>query len=185
MRSKGISVIGYLLEITSNILFSFSSSPSLFTSSPSLTMSSSILRLSRLHRAASCSFSLSCSNHPRRAMMSALRTNNTHPLSSLSDSPPIVIPDAASIPSDAAAPQTAARPPPVPKAEKPRPKIKATKAALTMVRSFSHVALVYSSAPILDSARCFSNKCIAQWTNTPAHSHRCAEQGLCWALIPS
>ncbi|KIK04303.1 hypothetical protein K443DRAFT_93378 [Laccaria amethystina LaAM-08-1] len=95
-------------------------------------MSTSILRLSRLHRAASCSFSLSCSNHPRRAMMSALRTNNTHPLSSLSDSPPVVIPDATSMPSDAAAPQTAARPPPVPKAEKPRPKIKATKAALTM-----------------------------------------------------
>lgn len=33
---------------------------------------------------------------------------------------------------DAAAPQTAARPPAVPKVEKPRPKLRATKAALTM-----------------------------------------------------
>ncbi|KII86338.1 hypothetical protein PLICRDRAFT_114557 [Plicaturopsis crispa FD-325 SS-3] len=47
----------------------------------------------------------------------------------LADSPPVVVP---ALSADAASPQTAARPPPAPKVERPRPKIKATKAALTM-----------------------------------------------------
>ncbi|KDQ54929.1 hypothetical protein JAAARDRAFT_38043 [Jaapia argillacea MUCL 33604] len=56
----------------------------------------------------------------------------------LSESQPLVIPSTRTVPppaglsSDAASPQIAARPPPAPKVEKPRPKIKATKAALTI-----------------------------------------------------
>ncbi|KAK0232908.1 iron sulfur assembly protein 1 [Armillaria fumosa] len=67
----------------------------------------------------------------RRAMMSAYRPNQSL---SLVDSPPVVVPSSSSttLDSDAAAPQVVARPPPVPKAEKPRPKIRATKAALTI-----------------------------------------------------
>ncbi|KAF5337400.1 hypothetical protein D9611_003392 [Ephemerocybe angulata] len=80
----------------------------------------------------------------RRAMMSALRSPATPspPLQSLSDSPssPSTSTSSNSVPldsrtmlsRDAAAPQTAARPPAAPKAEKPRPKIRASKAALTM-----------------------------------------------------
>lgn len=66
--------------------------------------------------------------------MSALRPNSaSSPL--LADSPPVVVPSVTSLSPDAAAPQTAAAPPPVPKAEKQRPKIRATKAALSIVRS--------------------------------------------------
>ena len=42
-------------------------------------------------------------------------------------------PSAKDLSADAASPQVAARPPPVPKAERPRPKIRAAKAAITMV----------------------------------------------------
>jgi iron-sulfur cluster assembly protein len=38
------------------------------------------------------------------------------------------------IPSDAASPQVAAKPPKPPRAEKPKPRLRATKAALTLVR---------------------------------------------------
>jgi iron-sulfur cluster assembly accessory protein len=84
----------------------------------------------------------------RRAMMSALShspdlhsaTKPSKPLAStpeLPDSPPIVIPSPKSLSSDAASPQTVARPPPAPKVEKPRPQLKATKAAITIVRLIS------------------------------------------------
>ncbi|KAF7310484.1 Iron-binding protein isca [Mycena chlorophos] len=49
--------------------------------------------------------------------------------------PPLVIPadlPSGSLSPDAAAPQTAARPPPAPKPEKPRPVLRASKAALTI-----------------------------------------------------
>ncbi|KAK0207968.1 hypothetical protein DFS33DRAFT_1252888 [Desarmillaria ectypa] len=69
----------------------------------------------------------------RRAMMSAYRPNQS--LSPV-DSPPVAVPSSSSssttLDSSAAAPQVVARPPPVPKAEKLRPKIRATKAALTI-----------------------------------------------------
>lgn len=87
------------------------------------------------------SASLSTPTH-RQAMMSALtHPHELHPSaqpkklpasSELPDSPPIVVPATASLSSDAASPQTVARPPPVPKAEKPRPQLKATKAAITI-----------------------------------------------------
>ncbi|KAI0641204.1 hypothetical protein C8Q79DRAFT_992438 [Trametes meyenii] len=62
----------------------------------------------------------------------------------LGEAPPVVAPSSSSLSSskkpptarnlspDAASPQVAARPPPVPKAERPRPKIRAAKAAITL-----------------------------------------------------
>lgn len=79
----------------------------------------------------------------RRAMMSALssqpqRPPEAHSSSSakqpLKDSPPVVVPTAKSLSSEPASPQVAARPPPIPKAERPRPTIRSTKAVLSMVR---------------------------------------------------
>ncbi|KAJ7037502.1 hypothetical protein C8F04DRAFT_999198 [Mycena alexandri] len=66
----------------------------------------------------------------RRAMMSAFRPQGderTVPIP-----PPLVVPSSTLLSPDAAAPQTVARPPPLPKAEKPRPVLRATKAALTI-----------------------------------------------------
>ncbi|KAF8886104.1 hypothetical protein CPB85DRAFT_1441993 [Mucidula mucida] len=52
----------------------------------------------------------------------------------LADSPPVVVPSTSSttLDSDVSSPQIAARPPPAPKTEKPRPKIRAMKSALTI-----------------------------------------------------
>ncbi|KAF9455520.1 hypothetical protein BDZ94DRAFT_1278000 [Collybia nuda] len=70
----------------------------------------------------------------RRAMMSAVRTGPDHPPQpALSESPPATIPSATTLSPDAASPQVAAAPPPAPKAaEKPRPRIRSTKVALTI-----------------------------------------------------
>ncbi|KAK2461739.1 hypothetical protein APHAL10511_006202 [Amanita phalloides] len=65
----------------------------------------------------------------RRIVLPALHPRSHPPLA---DSPPVVIPATPSLSSDAAAPQTAARPPAAPKTEKPRPRIKSTKTALTI-----------------------------------------------------
>jgi iron-sulfur cluster assembly accessory protein len=66
-------------------------------------------------------------------MMSAFRSRETEfPVPSLPDSPPLVTPSAISLSPDASSPQIAARPPPAPKVEKPRPKLRASKAALTI-----------------------------------------------------
>lgn len=80
----------------------------------------------------------------RHAFMSALSRPSTSappvPHSpTLGETPPVVVPPSGKAPSpkdlsaDAASPQTAARPPPVPKAERLRPKIRAAKAAITVV----------------------------------------------------
>ncbi|KAF8349865.1 hypothetical protein F5887DRAFT_942713 [Amanita rubescens] len=67
----------------------------------------------------------------RSAIIPAVRhRDRSHP--PLADSPPVVVPTASSLSPDAAAPQIAARPPAAPKAEKLRPKIRSTKAALTI-----------------------------------------------------
>ncbi|KAG0699736.1 hypothetical protein DFH29DRAFT_35954 [Suillus ampliporus] len=77
----------------------------------------------------------------RRAMMSALSSQPQRPPEALSssnakqplkDSPPVVVPTATSLSPDAASPQVAARPPPVPKLDRPRPTIRSTKAVLSM-----------------------------------------------------
>jgi iron-sulfur cluster assembly 1 len=116
-----------------------------------------MLRMHRLQYATRLPFLYPCSapTH-RRAMMSVLShspdlhsvTKPNKPLASpeLPDSPPIVIPSPKSLSSDAASPQTVARPPPAPKAEKPRPQLKATKAAITIVRLIS-ILYLYLSHP--------------------------------------
>ncbi|KAG2160153.1 uncharacterized protein EDB93DRAFT_1074231 [Suillus bovinus] len=77
----------------------------------------------------------------RRAMMSALSSQTQRPLEAhsssdakqpLKDSPPVVVPTAKSLSSEPASPQVAARPPPIPKVERPRPTIRSTKAVLSM-----------------------------------------------------
>ena len=85
----------------------------------------------------------------RHAMMSALSHDGTPtttplPKKPLGQTPPVVVPSQkASEPSaktlspEPASPQTAARPPAAPKAERRKPTIKATKAAITLVRHFS------------------------------------------------
>ncbi|KAJ6627003.1 hypothetical protein B0H10DRAFT_2161484 [Mycena sp. CBHHK59/15] len=102
-------------------------------------MSSSVVRFARLHHAArfsSLPFLYPCISTTvvpaRRAMMSAFRPREHEHALPLPETPPVVIPSAASLSPDAAAPQTVARPPPLPKAEKPRPVLRATKAALTI-----------------------------------------------------
>ncbi|KAF5377267.1 hypothetical protein D9615_006420 [Tricholomella constricta] len=73
----------------------------------------------------------------RRAMMSAFRShpgapNVATPPTAPSTSTSTVTPPTPALVADAAAPQIAARPPPVPKVEKARPKIRSSKAALTI-----------------------------------------------------
>ncbi|CAK5279877.1 unnamed protein product [Mycena citricolor] len=101
-------------------------------------MASSALRLQHAARYSSLPFLYPCratsSGPTRRAMMSAYnpRSANEDAAPVLHDPVPKVIPSATTLSSDAAAPQTVARPPPAPKAEKPRPVLRATKAALTI-----------------------------------------------------
>lgn len=69
--------------------------------------------------------------------MSALSPSNSQPKkqptsTKLPDSPPVVVQSTTSLSSDASSPQTVARPPPVPKAEKQRPQLNPTKAAITI-----------------------------------------------------
>ncbi|KAG7090738.1 hypothetical protein E1B28_009828 [Marasmius oreades] len=102
----------------------------------------STITLYRLHHATRSSslpllhsFSSITSTTNRRAMMSAFRPQDKqheHEQQPTLAEPPVVIPSATTLSSDAASPQTVARPPPAPKAERPRPKIRAQKAALNM-----------------------------------------------------
>lgn len=92
-------------------------------------MNFTVSRLGRLQHAARRS---NIHSYYRREMMSAFRP---HDLSrTLPDTPPVVIPHAEDIASDASAPQVAAPPPPLPKAERLRPKLRSPKAALSIVR---------------------------------------------------
>ncbi|KAF9263121.1 hypothetical protein L218DRAFT_959651 [Marasmius fiardii PR-910] len=101
----------------------------------------SSISLSRLHHVTRSSalpflysFTSVTSVSTRRAMMSALRPQDKHheyERPTLAE-PPVVIPSATTLSSDASSPQTAARPPPAPKVERPRPKIRAQKAALSI-----------------------------------------------------
>ncbi|KAJ7748464.1 hypothetical protein DFH07DRAFT_888780 [Mycena maculata] len=102
-------------------------------------MSFSVARFARLQHAtrfSSLPFLYPCmataAGPTRRAMMSAYRPREDQLSPLLPDAPPVVVPSATSLSADAAAPQTVARPPPLPKAEKPRPVLRATKAALTI-----------------------------------------------------
>ena len=103
--------------------------------------------IARIHAARRIPFptglSYSCR---RRAMMSAWSSRSSPPPQTVAnnpqpqsdphdrDAPPIVIPNSkAPLSPDAASPQTAARPPPAPKITRPKPTIRAQKAALTLV----------------------------------------------------
>ncbi|KAJ7922937.1 hypothetical protein B0H13DRAFT_1978595 [Mycena leptocephala] len=99
---------------------------------------SSVVRFTRLQHASRFSSlpflypSIATAAGPtRRAMMSAFRPTEDGQ-TPIPEAPPLVIPSATSLSPDARAPQTVARPPPLPKAEKPRPVLRATKAALTI-----------------------------------------------------
>ncbi|KAJ3986324.1 hypothetical protein F5890DRAFT_1407527 [Lentinula detonsa] len=102
---------------------------------------SSFLYLTRFQHAARFSalpFLYPC--HPtlsvpvRRAMMSAYNKpgENNFDHAAITETPPVVVPSNKSLSLDASAPQTAAGPPLIPRAEKPRPKLRATKAALSI-----------------------------------------------------
>ncbi|KAF8446338.1 hypothetical protein L210DRAFT_860903 [Boletus edulis BED1] len=75
-------------------------------------------------------------------MMSALSGPHSHPPQIpdtrqhnsplFKDAPPVVVPTGETVSADAASPQVAARPPPVPKAPRQRPTIRSTKAALSI-----------------------------------------------------
>jgi hypothetical protein len=107
------------------------------------TMASTLARVHPFHlipRTSAYSINLTYSCR-RRAMMSAWSSRtgtaaksvpNTQP--PLHDSPPIVIPTSNTpLSPDAASPQIAARPPPAPKATRPKPTLRPQKAALTLV----------------------------------------------------
>ncbi|KAJ4471373.1 hypothetical protein C8J55DRAFT_521505 [Lentinula edodes] len=69
----------------------------------------------------------------RRAMISAYKPGeNSFDHAAITETPPVVVPSTKTFLPDASAPQTAAGPPPAPRAEKPRPKLRATKAALSI-----------------------------------------------------
>ena len=130
---------------------------------------------------------LSSTLHTRRAMMSAIGHNynhNTPP--ALPNSPPTVVPNRQSISPDASTPQTAAPPPPAPKLEKPRPTLRSTKAALSIVRSHFHPISGFILIGICVDTRCrFTVAQSLKWTNTTPHSYRCTEQRLCRFIISS
>lgn len=130
----------------------------------STTMTSTLARLHRayvptalfVHSPSSTRALVYLPSH-RHAMMSALSHDRPAPPPSsskskpstsastgplLGETPPVVVssstpskpPTAKNLSPNAASPQVAARPPPIPKAERPRPKIRAAKAAITLVR---------------------------------------------------
>jgi hypothetical protein len=126
----------------------------------------------------------------RRAMMSGLPKGHATTTSpALPNSPPVSIPaEHISMSPDAAAPQTAAPPPPVPKLAKPRPKIRSTKAALTIVSSRQSLTLIPVQSNICfhhsDTKRCFTTPEFAPRANTTTYSYWCAEQGLRRLILP-
>lgn len=135
----------------------------------------------------------------RRAMMSALRSPTPHeqpqqqrhhaPASPQppQDATPAVLPEGTQLSNDAASPQVAARPPPAPKAEKPRPKIRSTKAALTIVSALDPSRSLNSYhncllSPVVTYRRVPFTRTLER-SNPTAHTHWRAEQGVCRTII--
>ena len=113
----------------------------------------------------------------RRAMISALRSSeNTHP-PPLADSPPIVIPPTSSLFPNASSPQVAAGPPPAPKTEKSRPKLRAAKSALTIVCTAYPISrldlTIYLS--VIDPRCCAETQGTTERAYSNAYPYRCAE----------
>lgn len=109
---------------------------------PSLSSSSSMsLALTRkIHSSMFRTVCRSSSVATRRAVTPTHRNYHPLPRPTLPDKPLVTVPaeNVASssktpLSPDAASPQTVAPPPPAPKAERPRPKIRAAKAAITLV----------------------------------------------------
>jgi hypothetical protein len=134
----------------------------------------------------------------RRAMMSAIsgppprrpheagQRHNQQPL--FQDSPPVVVPTGEAVSADASSPQVAARPPPVPKAQRPRPTIKSTKAALTVVRWLRFPVANHRSNLIfqngVDTRSRIASPRSPQWSDSPTNTNWGAQQGVCWAFLP-
>ena len=135
------------------------------------TMASSVIRIHTAHwipRAAIYPICLQYSCR-RRAMMSAWASRGSAPTQTVSnpqppphDSPPIIVPTSnAPLSPDAASPQTAARPPPAPKMTRPKPTIRAQKAALTLVSTPSKRSLPLSVADFFFC--CYPAMCRLPW----------------------
>lgn len=119
----------------------------------------------------------------RHAMMSAL---SAIPASLLKDAPPVVVPTGESVTADAASPQLAARPPPVPKAPRPRPTIRSTKAALFIVRlPFLLTPLHPTEHVTVDTRSRAATSRSPQWPDTPTHTDWGTQQGLCRPFLSS
>lgn len=100
----------------------------------------------------------------RRPLMSALHHN------ALPSAPPSSAPQTTRWSNDAASPQVAARPPPAPKIGIQRPRIRPTKAALTIV-SFLLPRQVLTCRAAVDTHRCCPIAHSAEWTNSTADTN--------------
>ena len=146
------------------------------------------LIMHRIHNATRLPFLYpsSYSHIQQRQMMSAWSYSQDARANAQSHSelPPLVVPSTRSLSPDAASPQTAARPPPVPKAEKPRPTIKSTRAVLSIVRPtpyFDHL-IIFSF--LVDTRGCITLEINAHWPNTPIDPNRRPQQRLCRLVLP-
>ena len=100
----------------------------------------------------------------RRPLMSALHHN------ALPSALPPPAPQTTRWSNDAASPRVAARPPPAPKIEIQRPRIRPTKAALKIV-SFLSPRQVLTCRAVVDTQRCCPIAHSAEWTNSTAHTN--------------
>ena len=125
-------------------------------------MASSLARIHWVPKARTYSVILPYSCR-RRAMMSAWSSRSAtatqtvpNPQPPLQDTSPIVIPTSnAPLSPDAASPQVAARPPPAPKMARPKPTLRAQKAALTLVSTMPSNHALYPSVFDFSSFGCF------------------------------
>ena len=150
------------------------------------------LIMHRIHNAARLPFLYpTCYPHiQRRQMMSAwsysqdARTKARSTSSELPDQHPVVVPSAQSLSSDSASPQIAARPPPAPRAEKPRPTIKSTKSALSIVRTTPYFDFLTIFSFLVDTRGCITLESDAHRPYTPINSNRRPQQRLCRLVLP-
>jgi hypothetical protein len=162
------------------------------------TMASTLARVHPFHLIPRTSILLSHSCR-RRAMVSAWSSRSAtatktvpNPQPPLHDSPPVIIPTSNTpLSPDAASPQTAARPPPAPKATRPKPTLRPQKAALTLV-SHHKSAQPFPTHPSLTvffRFDCVDTHGRGAFANPDEQSdaadgpHRSPQQGLCWLIL--
>ncbi|KAI9445513.1 hypothetical protein H4582DRAFT_932753 [Lactarius indigo] len=132
----------------------------------------------------------------RRAMMSAWSARRSvapQPQPSLHDSPPIVIPTSNTpLRPDIASPQTAARPPPAPKVARPKPTIRAQKAALSLTPLAVERLQILMSSPTPQLVRigvrnkgCAGLSYHLEYVNQPAKFDEVVEQDGVKVIIDS